>query len=121
MNTPVAGSFKPGFGSGACTCCPAYVDAIRFTNKSALWWAQPAQGGYTSAIVTGITGIDFTQTPAVFEVLGSMHLNSPWCAPLPGSPTFPVTRGEEYQFIVYFTQTAPPSGQAISFDVQWQS
>jgi hypothetical protein len=121
MNTPVAGSFKPGSGSGASICCPAYVDAFRFLNKNDIWWPQPAPGGYTSATIASISGVDFTQTPAVFEVLGGSHLNTPWCTPLPGSPTFPVTRGEQYQFIIYFTQTAPPAGQTITFVVEWQS
>lgn len=119
VNTPVSGSFKPGFGGGRTVCAPNYVEAMRFTNKASIWWPQPA-GTFTRGSINNITGIDFTQTPAVFEVLGGAHLGTPWCTPLPGTPQFPLTKGEEYQFLIYFTHTAPPKDTAISFNVQWQ-
>jgi hypothetical protein len=95
------------------------VDGYRFTNKSSIWWPQPA-GTYAQGVINNIAGLDFTQTPAVFEVLGGSHLNTPWCTTLPGTPQFPLKKGEEYQFLIYFTQTVPPKGTVISFNVQWQ-
>jgi hypothetical protein len=118
--TPVAGSFKPGYGHGKTACCPEYIDAIRFSNGPTPWWPQPKNGVFTSAFITNISGLNYTATPADFEVSGGAHLGTPWCTNLPHSPRFPVTKGEEYQFLIYFSKNKPPANQNISFDVVWE-
>jgi hypothetical protein len=114
-NTTVYGPYAPGRGTKSCIGTYVGRTIFKVPGTSNEWFSRPS--GTTSATITDISGFTGSYNAKV-QVVESYSL---WSTCAVHAVTFPTRPPPTYlyQFTIYVTAGAPPSGSTLTLDINW--